>query len=811
MKFLNKKMLLLLALSQIAGVGNTALANEQMRAQIKGELNGFKSRLAKDRKQLFYNLCMDLIDKDGINKTGTCRRYSNDIEGENFEQVRRSMNKQFALMDRRSVKIPRYVVLSRHLRSEFEDLYGDNGKYKTFFLEGSQAYVKEFYPDYGKEPEPAKPEVPKDPYAMTEGEMDLVVSNYDNEEGRADSYERRLMLDTPVVVSAICKIRVREDYNYARADIKKCEQMGRDFKGKSLGNIHQDMNDSKDPDIDVSMDLLKEAYTRSAIKFGYDGDVLDGYVDFLNDSAKIVDRKVVEAPVVKVLPPLPKPVPAKPVVPVAPAPVEKPAPVVAPAKPVVPQGEIIIEAPKEVVEPEITNPKPVVPKDSEVGDVIDPNSIPLTEEDLKLCENESEDKYQACINTLKRKKMAEMANGNPAPVEVEEKPKELVLENIVPKLLLSDEEKEANIKFLEELNKIKDKDFQDKVSKIIKKYDDLYNERLKAECAETPTQECADKVYTDVTKQRIAELKKLYEDYLESQKEPVVEQPEVVDPPTVFDESDVSKLSCDDQISNKILELLKKDQFNMIGKQFQLTSLKLALQVLQKSAKYDTVEDYLNKYQKSLLSQDNKAVYDELVEFYRDHGKIEDSNFIANNFEKLKNSSYWKENTRIYNETASVFILADSLSNENSKFSELDAATTWFAEQVNKKFKIGSYHNNLTNLTSLTYRQLGVLKKERPIKLANLERRIKEKETELDGKFEDMRGKVILDLAHCFKNGSACLTKDAFNEKFSTSIMDLTNKLKTDDNFNVEMDRSLKGTLGGEGFRIDFLPRDRDI
>jgi len=295
------------------------------------------------------------------------------------------------------------------------------------------------------------------------------------------------------------------------------------------------------------------------------------------------------------------------------------------------------------------------------------------------------------------------------------------------------------------------------------------------------------------------------------EKEPVVavvekeeEKPVVRAPSSMHNE-----VTCNDAIQARIKDLLQKDQNNIIGKQFQLTSLKMALQIMEKRDKSytDNVEEFINRDQKELINKDNKQLLGQLVDFYRDYGKVDDQEFISKTFDKVRNSNYFTSSQRIYNDSASVMILADVLSNEESRFNEIDAASAWFASTVNEKFKAGSYHNNLTNLSSLTFRVLGKLKNEKPpIKLDKLKDSIGEIEKDLAGNYELMRQEIGEKFADCFKEDRAqCNSKDAFNVNFAKSLMMMTAKIKNNDEFNVEVGRSLKGSISG-GFKFDFLP-----
>lgn len=342
---------------------------------------------------------------------------------------------------------------------------------------------------------------------------------------------------------------------------------------------------------------------------------------------------------------------------------------------------------------------------------------------------------------------------------------------------------------------------------------DAYARILQSEiaknCSSTDTK-CIEDISRKINEQRDAALANLKPTPIKIDEVSEIKEPQAVEEikiPAV--KPVVSEANCEDQIQNRIRELLEKDDNNILGKQFQLTSLKMALQIMETRSKkrLDNVEEYIRVDQKKLLDRDNKQVIDSLVNFYRDHGKVEDENFIDKTFNKVAGSNYFRSSTRIYNDSASVMILADSLTNENSRFSEVDAASVWFASEINKNFRQGSYHNNLTNLSSLTFRVLGKLKNEKPpIDINKLKSGISQIEKDLSGNYEIMRKEIGEKFADCFQGEFAsCNAKPAFDKNFARSLMDLTSKIKNNENYSLEIDRSLKGAINEE-FKFDFLP-----
>ena len=140
--------------------------------------------------------------------------------------------------------------------------------------------------------------------------------------------------------------------------------------------------------------------------------------------------------------------------------------------------------------------------------------------------------------------------------------------------------------------------------------------------------------------------------------------------------------NCKDSAVQELLTLLKDDKQNVLGKQFELTAIKTALLLKKDKAyggvKLKSLEDYVNKQQGKLLSEDKlkqlKIIYGESGE-PADVKKLEG---ITNNL-KAGKYSYYNPKTRMLNSDVSAFyLLMDKHEEEGMpSFGKEDAAVAW--------------------------------------------------------------------------------------------------------------------------------------
>lgn len=262
-------------------------------------------------------------------------------------------------------------------------------------------------------------------------------------------------------------------------------------------------------------------------------------------------------------------------------------------------------------------------------------------------------------------------------------------------------------------------------------------------------------------------------------------------------------IDCDDLVNKEINELLKEDNENIIGRLYQITSLKIAKQIMdnmgEKKYPNESLENYISKQKKLHSSEQAQKV----LELYRDNGRLLDAKFIEDNI--VKSPSNYK-NARLDNDNVSAFILADIYSNsEKTNFNELDAATAWFMGRVgeNSPFKVGSSGSNLMNMSVLVYRNLNLLSATPEEANNRINRVLSEQDGKIKELFSTLKTNVETKLASqcgeyfespCWNGGT-----DVFNKKMARSFIDLGKNIN-----GIEVKQGLSGSINGK-YKFNFL------
>lgn len=732
----------------------------------------FGDEIRKDRKKLFYRICMDAY-RDIPKRGGDllCPIYASNVQGEDFKSIFESMQLEFKNMARRNKHLPRVILTEKHTKNEFKKVLEDKDpKYKQIF-----------FPD------------------------EVISGTSSNQDSKPSAKIPRII---PVKVIDLSENDLNTGNSYVQGKVDDVVNR----PNTSKVNVSNAKDSSDDADDKEKLDSRIQTVENEDDSVG-NSEVAD---NSLKQPVEISPRTVSEEKTE---------VANQPVKPDVKAPVDSGNEVV--NKPVHYSDEKVRE---------IYNDSLMTGLKYVCVDQLKKKNGKLKDEDYTYCDSfVSKQKDKSISQILDALKNDPRINGSIS---------EAVLKKLIITVAIRNgyDDKQltsfvynhgGDIKKLDIAN-VADEGSKERSPAVIgeavvnesntpdieKTLTDAYATILANEIAKNCSAEdtkCIEDITNKINSQRDAALANLgIKSSLENRKPATVEvaSPEEdvsiqVAPLSTVTTPPISEVNCEDQIQQGIRELLQKDENNILGKQFQLTSLKMALQIMENRSKksYDNVEDFIQNDQKKLLARDNKKVLEDLVTFYRDYGKVKDDDFIDKTFNKVVGSHYFKSSTRIYNESASVMILADSLTNENSRFNEIDAASVWFSSEINKKFKQGTYHKNLTNLSSLTYRVLGKLKNEKPpINIEKLRLGIDTIEKDLSGNYEIMRNEIGEKFSDCFKGENAsCNAKPAFDKNFAKSLMELTSKIKNSDNFSIEVDKSLKGSINGE-FKFDFLP-----
>lgn len=164
---------------------------------------------------------------------------------------------------------------------------------------------------------------------------------------------------------------------------------------------------------------------------------------------------------------------------------------------------------------------------------------------------------------------------------------------------------------------------------------------------------------------------------------------------------------CTDEVLEEIKKLLAKDKRNIISDQFQLTSMKLALQVLKndETKHLESYEAFINKRREHLKKSDTDDIRGQLKKIYLENGLSDQLNSIDT--KATKKFNYFNKSTRISNEEVSHFILLDQIADRKSQFNKMDSAIAWLSGKINSQYTRGSKNSNLTLLGHYIYQQLG--------------------------------------------------------------------------------------------------------
>ncbi|PIK15706.1 hypothetical protein [Halobacteriovorax sp. JY17] len=243
-------------------------------------------------------------------------------------------------------------------------------------------------------------------------------------------------------------------------------------------------------------------------------------------------------------------------------------------------------------------------------------------------------------------------------------------------------------------------------------------------------------------------------------------------------ESDYS--ICEDQAIEFFQDAIAKDQSNILGKQYQLTMLKLARASIADAR--PSLEDEIKKLSKSFDPNDPKLKY--IDQMYKDYGYEKDLESVI---DSMRSANYWKRSTRFYNEDVSAFILLAKDIEPELGLNERDAAITWFMSYVSDKasdqFGETSASANLTNISSRLANFTGAYAGKRSLTDSEIKKKIDELKKDIDRTMLDLHRELVIELgSECFEGGlfgGACAyTNDLSQVLFSQAVMDLTGELK---------------------------------
>lgn len=233
------------------------------------------------------------------------------------------------------------------------------------------------------------------------------------------------------------------------------------------------------------------------------------------------------------------------------------------------------------------------------------------------------------------------------------------------------------------------------------------------------------------------------------------------------------------ELKLQISKLVKDDKNNILGLQFHITTLKMAMKVA--GTKERTLEDYLSK-QENIL--DESSITEDLVKIYEEYG-------ISNDLEEIKRLSdtkgakYSKGSTRLYNKNVSAYILSKVLNKEEG-YSKTDAAILSVANLITedaKKFGNTSAQRNLTNLSNRLAIYTGYVDPKRGLSIGQMESELDSLEATLKDFMDSVKKDFLDEFSHCFDENDIYLKTckkenldDLINQEFLNLLKEIATK-----------------------------------
>lgn len=240
--------------------------------------------------------------------------------------------------------------------------------------------------------------------------------------------------------------------------------------------------------------------------------------------------------------------------------------------------------------------------------------------------------------------------------------------------------------------------------------------------------------------------------------------------------------NCDDLYQSSTFEaeikkLMTDENANILGVQFNLTSLKLALKLKRSSKR--TIERYLKVRERDLREH---VVVQRLTDIYKEYGITEDQNEISKilNYDEKK---YSKGSRRLTNKSVSAYILAD-IQKGNSKFKLADAAIIR-AAHVLSEASLNSHEKfsadyNLTQISNRLAILSGYVDPKNALSEEEIINSIEEQESFLKYHFEKISNFFKEKYKDCFSSQDekclAIMIDDKINLSFLKVMKDIIKK-----------------------------------
>jgi hypothetical protein len=275
----------------------------------------------------------------------------------------------------------------------------------------------------------------------------------------------------------------------------------------------------------------------------------------------------------------------------------------------------------------------------------------------------------------------------------------------------------------------------------------------------------------------------------------------------VVDLEDDNKSICKSKLDEELKALIKNDKANVLGLQFEVTSLKLAL-ITQKEGK-QTLEEVVRKKQSHLETMGD-GTRNKIKETYRKYGKIEDQEIIDEKIAEIssqaKAANYNRGAQRFYAEQTSAFLLALQASDPQSGIDESDVAISWVMKQIQDRVaethgKFSAAHNS-TNFSNQVAWLTGYVSPEKKQTPQAIEERLTKASSELQKVFQEFSDKFKQDNPQCFDGGIFEATGNCWTVSksvvpaFMEAIEDISEEIRKTDKTQIQMMRNMGTKVG---------------
>lgn len=256
-----------------------------------------------------------------------------------------------------------------------------------------------------------------------------------------------------------------------------------------------------------------------------------------------------------------------------------------------------------------------------------------------------------------------------------------------------------------------------------------------------------------------------------------------------------AEFDCESEFLKEAKELLASDHQGLLEKQFELTTLKLSKKALSKNK--SNLEALIRKFGHDVDSGDPR-VLTQLENLYKKYGRKIDNQKILENF---KTASYWKGQTRFYNQDTSMFILAKiNLDPEESELNNRDASITWFAQNLSDQIgSSDSRRSNLVNISSHVASITGAIGGVKKLSLKEVNLKITDLKNLIKKGFSALKEDLSLSFKkNCFKENGDLLLCRSEDELFADSIFSLSKELGKDKLYEFSLENEVNNKFRGK-------------